>query len=274
MTWGALASPEQTSPELLSSLPRDLRGETDPLISGSWPEWGLCWSSSAECSPGELACTSALVRRAGRTWHVQVCCCWDRSSAVGWAAGTWPWAPGWRQKPRPGEELPVGLLCQAPGVRLGKERAAPFRPGPCAWGCPPWSRFPCDRLPMKLCINDLKEIHTPSFVLRVFLVLLSKALRPGLALSAPFPSLRGWGAQVVTASGQVVPGLWGHSARDGGQRTRGSWALPAGARASAPAQVSPSASPRRGHMATWQTCGSARAGLLVRRVLCEGTEKG
>lgn len=140
VTWGALASPEQTSPESLSSLPRDLRGETDPLISGSWPEWGLCWSSSAACSPGELACTSALVRRAGRTWHVQVCCCWDRSSAVGWAAGTWPWAPGWRQKPRPGEELPVGLLCQAPGVRLGKERAAPFRPGPCAWGCPPWSR--------------------------------------------------------------------------------------------------------------------------------------
>lgn len=140
MTWGALASPEQTSPESLSSLPRDLRGETDPVISGSWPEWGLCWSSSAACSPGELACTSALVRRAGRTWHVQVYCCWDRSSAVGWAAGTWPWAPGWRQKPRPGEELPVGLLCQAPGVRLGKERATPFRPGPCAWGCPPWSR--------------------------------------------------------------------------------------------------------------------------------------
>lgn len=168
----------------------------------------------------------------------------------------------------------MGLLCQAPGVRLGKERAAPFRPGPCAWGCPPWSRFPCDRLPMKLCINDLKEIHTPSFVLRVLLVLLSNALRPGLALSAPFPSLRGWGAQVVTASGQVVPGLWGRSARDGGQRTRGSWALPAGARASAPAQVSPSASPRRGHMATWPTRGSAGAGLLARRVLCEGTEKG
>lgn len=86
MTWGALASPGQTSPESLSSLPRDLRGETDPVISGSWPEWGLCWSSSAACSPGELACTSALVRRAGRTWHVQVCCCWDRRDV---ALGPW-----------------------------------------------------------------------------------------------------------------------------------------------------------------------------------------
>lgn len=156
----------------------------------------------------------------------------DRSPGQGrscqWACCVRPRASGWeRRERRPSGQGPVpGAVHRGPG----------------------------DRLPMKLCINDLKEIHTPSFVLRVLLVLLSNALRPGLALSAPFPSLRGWGAQVITASGQVVPGLWGRSARDGGQRTRGRWALPAGARASAPAQVSPSASPRRGHMADPREC--------------------
>lgn len=52
MTWGVPASPEQTSPESLSSLPPDLCGQTDPRISGSWLEWGPCWFSSAVSSPG------------------------------------------------------------------------------------------------------------------------------------------------------------------------------------------------------------------------------
>lgn len=200
---------------------------------GSWPA-PQPWSAE-QGAPGTCRCVAAgiaAVPSAGLQGRGPGPLAGDRSPGQGrscqWACCVRPRASGWeRRERRPSGQGPVpGAVHRGPG----------------------------DRLPMKLCINDLKEIHTPSFVLRVLLVLLSNALRPGLALSAPFPSLRGWGAQVITASGQVVPGLWGRSARDGGQRTRGRWALPAGARASAPAQVSPSASPRRGHMADPREC--------------------
>lgn len=89
-------------------------------------------------------------------------------------------------------------------------------------------------------------IHTPSefFCWFCFLILLTKKKDStpggqGWLCPLPFPARHGWGAQVVTASGQVVPGLWGRSGHVGEQQTRGSQALPAGAQASALAQVSP-----------------------------------
>lgn len=126
VTWGVPACPRANQPRVTLLPPPDLHGETDRLILGSWLEWGPCWFSSAVCSRGAGLHVS-LGPPSGRTWHVQMCRRWAHSSAGGWAAGPLV---------RDGEPR---ACCQALGVRLGKERGAPFRPGTCARGCPPGS---------------------------------------------------------------------------------------------------------------------------------------